>query len=58
MMHLRHAPDVYVELIDHPFEPALGGGEMAVPPTPATITNAIFNATGQRIYNLPVKLAR
>ncbi|MBK8501120.1 MAG: xanthine dehydrogenase family protein molybdopterin-binding subunit [Saprospiraceae bacterium] len=57
MMHMRDAPNVRVELFDRPDEPALGGGEMAVPPTPAAITNAIYRATGKRIYDLPVKLS-
>lgn len=47
-------PQVQVELV-HPVDSSpLGGGEAATPPTPAAITNAIFKATGHRIYDLPV----
>jgi nicotinate dehydrogenase subunit B len=51
----RDIPAVEVVLIDRPEEPALGGGEVAVIPVPAAITNAIYRITGQRIYDLPVR---
>lgn len=54
ILRYGESPEVEVRLLDYPDEPALGGGEMAVPPTPASITNAIFQATGVRIYHLPV----
>ncbi len=47
-------PRVEVALVRPPDVSPLGGGEAATPPTPAAITNAIFRATGHRIYNLPV----
>ncbi|MCB0686119.1 MAG: xanthine dehydrogenase family protein molybdopterin-binding subunit [Saprospiraceae bacterium] len=58
MMQMRESPQVSVTLINRPDEPALGGGELSVPPTPAAITNAIFQVTGKRIYDLPIKPSR
>lgn len=55
VFRFRDIPAVEVVLIDRPEEPALGGGEVAVIPVPAAITNAIYRITGQRIYDLPVK---
>lgn len=55
VLRIRDTPEIQVELIDRPEELALGGGELAVPPVPAAITNAIFQATAQRIYDLPIK---
>lgn len=54
ILRMRDTPNLHIELIDRPTEPALGGGEMAVPPTPAAITNAVYQATGVRIYDLPI----
>jgi nicotinate dehydrogenase subunit B len=45
---------VEVYLIDRPGAPFLGVGEGAQGPTPAVLANAIFNATGKRLRNLPL----
>ncbi|MCB0664700.1 MAG: xanthine dehydrogenase family protein molybdopterin-binding subunit [Saprospiraceae bacterium] len=55
VLHFAESPEVEVVLLDHPDEPPFGGGEMAVPPTPAAVTNALYQATGQRIYRLPLR---
>ena len=55
VFRFRDVPLVEVMLIDRPDEPALGGGEVAMPPVPAAITNAIYRITGERIYDLPVR---
>ena len=47
-------PAVEVAVIDRPQEPALGGGEAAGPPTSAAIANAVYRASGKRIYDLPI----
>jgi CO/xanthine dehydrogenase Mo-binding subunit len=51
-------PLVEVALIDQPHEPALGAGEASQGPTAAAIANAVANATGVRIRDLPLTPAR
>jgi CO/xanthine dehydrogenase Mo-binding subunit len=49
-------PDVPVLeaiVIDRPGEPYLGSGEVAQPPTPAAIANAVFDAVGVRLRDIP-----
>lgn len=53
---LKDTPQIEVAVIDRPEEPAMGGGEAAVPPVAAAICNAIYRASGKRVYNLPVRL--
>ncbi len=53
MLRFDRAPDVDVVLIDRPGEPYLGPSECSVGPTAAAISNAIFDATGLRLVDLP-----
>jgi nicotinate dehydrogenase subunit B len=46
-------PDVQVVLLERPDEPPLGVGEAASIPSAAAIANAIFDATGVRIRQVP-----
>jgi CO/xanthine dehydrogenase Mo-binding subunit len=46
-------PAVEVHLIDRPEERSLGAGEGSQGPAVAAIANAIFNATGARVRDLP-----
>lgn len=55
-LRLKDTPEIEVSVIDRPEEPAMGGGEMAMPPVAAAICNAIYRACGRRIYRLPVRL--
>jgi CO/xanthine dehydrogenase Mo-binding subunit len=55
ILRYQHVPEVEVAVMPRQEDPPLGGGEAAQPPTPAAITNAIFQATGTRIYELPVQ---
>jgi nicotinate dehydrogenase subunit B len=46
-------PEVEVLLLDQPDEPSLGAGEATQGPTPAAISNAIYDATGLRLRDIP-----
>jgi len=46
-------PTIETYLLDRPQEKALGAGEASTGPTPAAIANAIFNATGLRVRDIP-----
>jgi CO/xanthine dehydrogenase Mo-binding subunit len=47
------APEIDVTLIDRPELPPLGAGEGAQGPTSAAIANAIYNALGVRLRDMP-----
>ncbi len=49
---------VEVHVIDRPGLPYLGTAEAAQSPTAAAIANAVRNATGKRIYDLPLSRQR
>ncbi len=52
------APDVEVTLIDRPEEPPVGVGEAFAGPVAAAIGNAIYDATGVRLRDMPLTRAR
>lgn len=54
IFRFEEIPEVEVEVIDRVEEKPLGAGEAAQGPTAAAIVNAIFNATGERVRDLPV----
>ncbi|MBN7815819.1 xanthine dehydrogenase family protein molybdopterin-binding subunit [Algoriphagus pacificus] len=47
-------PEVEVHMINRPEEAAEGGGEVSMPPTGAAIANAVYKASGKRVYDLPI----
>jgi isoquinoline 1-oxidoreductase beta subunit len=50
---MNESPEIDVYIVES--NDKMGGaGECAVPPTAPAIANAIFAATGKRIYNLPI----
>ncbi len=53
LLMMKQAPSVEVHVVPST-EPPGGVGELAVPPAPAALCNAIFAATGTRIRTLPV----
>ncbi|OCK55999.1 molybdopterin cofactor-binding domain-containing protein [Bradyrhizobium sp. LMTR 3] len=49
---------IVVHIIDRPGQPFLGSGETGQGPAAASIANAIANATGKRLRNLPLTRKR
>lgn len=58
VLSIDETPDIEVILIDRPEAAAMGGGEVSTPPVAAAIGNAIYQASGKRIYELPMTLSR
>jgi CO/xanthine dehydrogenase Mo-binding subunit len=55
MLRFPEVPDsVEVHVIDRPGQPFLGTGEAAQGPTGAAIANAVADATGARVCELPL----
>jgi len=54
ILRFASVPDsIEVHILPRPNEPFLGTGEAAQGPTPAAIRNAIRDATGAKLYDLP-----
>jgi len=51
-------PEVDVTVIDHPEAPPLGAGEAFAGPVSAAIANAVYDASGIRLRDLPLTRAR
>jgi CO/xanthine dehydrogenase Mo-binding subunit len=58
ILTFSEAPHIETVLIDRPDEPWLGVGEGMVGPTAAAIGNAVFNAMGIRMHDLPLTRER
>ena len=54
ILKFSEVPEVEVAIINRPSEDAKGAGEVPVPPTAAAIANAIYNASGFRVNDLPI----
>lgn len=54
ILRFSEVPAVEVELIERPQAPSLGAGEAAQGPTAAAIANAVFDALGVRVRDLPI----
>src|SRR6202165_2951457 len=54
ILRFSEAPDVRVELIQQRDSAPLGAGEAAHGPVPAAIPNAVFDALGVRVRDLPI----
>ncbi len=52
MIRINEIPAVEVHFVQNEIEPT-GLGEPALPPAGAAVANAIFKATGKRLYNQP-----
>jgi nicotinate dehydrogenase subunit B len=53
ILTFSEVPQLDIVLINHPDLPPLGVAEAALPPVPAAIANAFYNATGKRLRDLP-----
>jgi len=53
ILRFPEAPAVEVILIDRPDQPLLGAGEAATAPVAAAVANAVFDATGVRLREVP-----
>jgi nicotinate dehydrogenase subunit B len=51
-------PEVDVEIVARPDCPSLGAGEAPMGPTAAAIGNAVFDALGVRVRELPITAER
>jgi len=54
ILHFSEVPAVDVEILNRPEERAVGAGEGAQGPTGAAIANAVFDALGVRVRDLPI----
>jgi len=54
ILKFPEVPEVVVELINHPELPPVGAGEAATAPVAAALANAIFDATGVRLRQVPM----
>ena len=54
ILRFSEVPRIQIELIDRPGQPFLGAGEAAQGPAAAALANAVFDASGVRIRQLPI----
>lgn len=54
VLTFSHIPKVQVVLINRPDLSALGSGEPSIVPVPAAIANAVFDAIGVRVRDVPL----
>lgn len=55
LIRYNEVPQIEVHFVDNGIDPT-GLGEPALPPTGGAVANAIFKATGKRLYNQPFTL--
>jgi nicotinate dehydrogenase subunit B len=58
ILTFQDIPILDIDLIDRRFEKSTGSGEAATAPVPAAIANAIYDATGIRLRQVPFTPAR
>jgi CO/xanthine dehydrogenase Mo-binding subunit len=54
ILRFSEVPPIQIEIIDRPDQPSLGSGECSMGPTAAALGNALFDAIGVRVRNLPL----
>ncbi len=58
ILKFSEVPEVDIVLLNRPEQPALGAGEPSTVTTAAAVANAIFDATGARLRQIPFTPAR
>ena len=58
ILRFPQAPKIETMLLNRPGFPFLGSGEAAQGPTPAAIANAVFDAVGVRLREIPFTAER
>jgi CO/xanthine dehydrogenase Mo-binding subunit len=58
VLRFADVPPIEVTLVDRRGEPPLGAGEASTPPLPAALANAIDDAVGIRMRDLPITPTR
>ena len=58
ILRFSETPEVDVVLLDRPDQPSLGSGEASQGPTAAAIGNAVADAVGVRVRDLPITAER
>lgn len=53
ILTFSEVPEIEIVLINHPDQPAMGAGEPSTVTTAAAVANAIFDATGVRLRQIP-----
>ena len=54
VLHFPDVPSIDIVLIDRPDMASLGGGEASIVSIPAAINNAVFDAIGVRLRDIPM----
>jgi nicotinate dehydrogenase subunit B len=54
MLRFKDAPNVTTVVVQRLDQPPAGSGEPATAAVPAAIANAFFDATGVRLYRMPM----
>ena len=55
LIRMKEIPEIDVHFVNNGIDPT-GLGEPALPPTGGAIANALFKATGKRLYRQPFSL--
>ncbi|WP_031241940.1 molybdopterin cofactor-binding domain-containing protein [Advenella kashmirensis] len=58
VIRFSDVPDIEISLLDQPDQPPVGAGEPSLAPTAAAIANAIHNAIGVRLKQMPMTFER
>lgn len=58
LLAFHEVPEIDIVLLDQPDQPSVGAGEATSAAVPAAIANAVFDATGLRLRQVPLTRAR